>query len=62
MLSCNVRSNADTQALLIVGSSRTLGKAQMGRFASESLPQGGDQVLRNHVKHLRKEGLIMPAA
>ena len=49
------------QALLIVGSSSTLGKAKVGNFASETLPQGGDRVLRDHIRHLKTEGLIMRA-
>jgi hypothetical protein len=45
-----------------VGSASTLEKARYGKVAAEQLPSGGANVLRDHIKHLRKEGLIMPAA
>lgn len=48
------------QALLIVGSATTLAKARYSQTASEQLPQGGAEVLRSHIRHLKKEGLIMP--
>jgi hypothetical protein len=45
---------------LIVGSATTLAKARYGVAAAEQLPQGGAEVLRSHIRHLRKEGLVMP--
>jgi len=57
----NVALTRARRALFMVGSAKTLERAQAGRFAVDSLPQGGAQVLRDHIRHLREEGLIMPA-
>ncbi len=45
----------------MVGSARTLEQASTGQVASESLPQGGAQVWRDYIRHLRDRGLVLRA-
>lgn len=54
-------SLTDAQALFMVGSTRTLEQAKMGAIAAETLPQGGAKVLREYIKHLQDEDLILRA-
>jgi hypothetical protein len=49
------------QALFMIGSVRTLEQAKMGPIAAETLPQGGAKVLRDYMRHLKEEDLILRA-
>lgn len=47
------------QGLIMLGSHKTLSKARIGRQAQETLPQGGTEVWKRLMRHIKEEDMIL---
>lgn len=43
----------------MLGSHKTLSKARIGRQAQETLPQGGTEVWKKLMRHIKEEDMIL---
>jgi hypothetical protein len=47
------------KGLIMLGSARTLSKARIGLQAQETLPQGGAEVWRQLMQHIKEKDLLL---